>query len=204
MPPSSVPSASAASTTLALAPATVVAVAAGVLLLLYAVLVFNRLVRLRQRVNEAFSGVDVQLRRRSDLVPNLVKVVQTYARHERETLEEVVEARRAADRAEAVEDRAREEEGLTRSLDRLIALVERYPDLKADENFRRLHADLVRIEDDLQYARRYYNGTVRESNTRVQQFPSNLVAGLFGFGQRPFFEIEDASERHAARVSWEG
>jgi LemA protein len=186
-----------------LSPALVGLLAVGAGLLLYVALTFNRLVRLRQKVREGFSGVDVQLKRRQDLVPNLVKVVKGYARHERETLEEVVEARTAARDAQTVGDRARKEEGLGRSLDRLFLLVERYPELRADENFRELHHDLVAIEDDLQYARRYYNATVRDLNTRVQVFPSNVLAGLFGFEEAPFFEIEDARERHAARIDWD-
>jgi LemA protein len=129
--------------------------------------------------------------------------VGAYARHERETLEEVVEARTRAAGAEGVGERARREEGLGRSLDRLIALVERYPELKADANFRQLHGDLVRIEDDLQYARRYYNGTVRDLNTRVQQFPSNMIAAAASVKEAEFFELDDAAERHAVRVDWD-
>jgi len=177
------------------------AIGAGVLVVLWIVLTFNRIVGQANRVDESFSGVDVQLKRRHDLVPNLVKTVKAYAKHERETLEEVVEARGAAEQAEAVGDRAQTENGLSRSLDKLIALVERYPDLKADGNFRSLQNDLVSIEDDLQYARRYYNGTVRDFNTRIQQFPAVLLARLLGVAPRDFFEIEDPSERGVQRVS---
>jgi len=188
---------------LALTTGSWVAIGLGAVVVLWIVATFNGIVRLRNKVNEAFSGVDVQLKRRHDLVPNLVKTVKAYARHERETLEEVVEARTAAEEADALGDRQRTENGLSRSLDRLIALVERYPELKADGNFRRLHGDLVEIEDDLQYARRYYNGTVRDHNTRIQTFPAALLAGLIGARPREFFEVEDPSERGAVGISFE-
>lgn len=164
------------------------------------VFVFNRLVRLRNKVNESFAGIDVQLKRRHDLVPNLVQVVKAYAKHEQDTLEEVVEARSQASAADSMPDRERSEDGLSQSLGKLIALVERYPDLKADANFRKLHHDLVGIEDDLQYARRYYNGTVRDLNIQVEQFPSSLVAGLAGVRKRDFFEIEDPATRQTPQV----
>lgn len=180
----------------------VVALALLGLLVLYVILAWNGLVRLRMKVKEAFSGVDVQLKRRYDLIPNLVKTVKAYAKHESDTLEEVIQARGAAQQSENLEERARAENGLSRSLDKLIALVERYPELKADKNFRKLHDDLVRIEDDLQYARRYYNGTVRDLNVKVQQVPSNLVAGLLGVREAEFFEVEDAGERSAPRIDW--
>ena len=170
--------------------------------ILYAIFTWNALVRLRMKVKEAFSGIDVQLKRRYDLIPNLVKTVKAYATHEKDTLEEVIQARGAAQETTDVEQRAKAENGLSRSLDKLIALVERYPELKADKNFRKLHEDLVHIEDDLQYARRYYNGTVRDLNVKVQQFPSNLVAGVLGVGAAEFFEVEDAGERHAPRIDW--
>lgn len=180
-----------------------VGVAIAAVVLLWGILTFNAFVRLKNRVNESFSGVDVQLKRRHDLVPNLVKVVKAYATHEHETLEEVIRARGAASHAEDLGDRQQSENGLSRSLDKLIALVERYPELKADRNFRRLHADLVEIEDHLQYARRYFNGTVRDLNTRIQQFPANLLAGFLAVKPREFFEIENASERGALAISFD-
>lgn len=178
-------------------------IVAGAALLVWTALTYNAFVTLGNKVNEAFSGVDVQLKRRHDLVPNLVRVVRAYASHERETLEEVVAARNAATVAESVPERSDRETGLARSLGRLIALVERYPELKADGNFRRLQDDLVEVEDHLQYARRYYNGTVRDHNTRIQRFPANLLAGLLGRGARDFFQIEDDTERRAPSVSME-
>lgn len=162
---------------------------------------FNSFVRRRNKVHEAFSGIDVQLRRRHVLVPNLVRVVEGYAGHERQTLEQVARARGAASEASRVGDRARTENGLSRSLDRLLVLVEAYPDLEADASFRRLHQDLVELEETIQYARRYYNGSVREFNNRIQQFPANLLAPMFGMRQAEFFEIESAAERQALSVA---
>ncbi len=178
----------------------VIAALAATVLVLWVALTFNAFVRLRNRVREAWSGIDVQLKRRHDLVPNLVKVVQAYARHERETLEEITRVRGEAAGAERLPERERNENRLGRSLDRLIALVERYPDLKADGNFRQLQQDLVDVEEHLQYARRYYNGAVRDLNNRVEQFPANLLAPLFGFAAEPFFEVESAAERGAPAV----
>jgi LemA protein len=164
---------------------------------------FNAFIRLRNRMREAFSGVDVQLRRRHDLVPNLVKVVQGYAEHERSTFEEVVEARGAAAGAGAMRDRERSENGLSRSLDRLMLLVEAYPELQADESFHRLHLDLVEIEQHIQYARRYYNGAVRDYNNRIEQFPANLLAPVFGMRTGEFFEVSSAVEREAPAIAME-
>jgi len=164
---------------------------------------FNSAIRLRNRAKEAFSGVDVQLKRRHDLVPNLVRTVGAYAGHERGTLEEVTRLRADAEQAARVPEKERSEDGLRAGLDRLFALVERYPDLKADANFRRLQADLVEIEDHLQYARRYYNGAVRDYNTRIEQLPGNLLAGLAGWRPLEFFQLDADSEREAPRVGRE-
>ncbi len=180
----------------------IVPIASGIVLL-WVAMTYNAFVRLRNRVGEAFSGIDVQLRRRHVLVPNLVKVVQGYAGHERQTLEEVANARAAALGAGAVGDRERTENGLSRSLDRLMLLVEAYPELRADHNFRKLQDDLVEIEEQVQYARRYYNGAVRDLNNRIQQFPANLMATLFGMRRAEFFEIESAAERQAPAVELE-
>jgi len=178
-----------------------IAYVAGALVLVGLVWFFNSGVRLRHKTREAFSGVDVQLKRRHDLVPNLVRVVQGYARHEQETLEEVVRLRGEASGASALPERAARESGLRRALDGLMVLVERYPDLKADANFRQLADDLVDVEDHLQYARRYYNGTVRDYNTRMQQFPGTLLAPLFGFQPEDYFQLEDGAARAAPSVS---
>ena len=170
---------------------------------IYAIAVFNRLVRARQMANEAWSGIDVQLKRRSDLVPNLVDTVKGYAAHERSVLEEVTQLRGAA-RAIPVGDvaaRAQAEGALSAGLGKLFALAENYPDLKASTNFLDLQKQLSDLENDLQMARRYYNGAVRNQNVLVQSFPSNVLAGMFGFGPRDFFELSNESEREAPQVS---
>jgi len=168
----------------------------------YAIVAFNRLVRTRQMANEAWSGIDVQLKRRSDLVPNLVEAVKGYAAHERGVLDEVTQLRGAARAVPEsnVAARAQAEGALSAALGRLIALSENYPDLKASANFLGLQQQLADLENELQMARRYYNGAVRNLNVLVQSFPSNLVAGLFGFAPRDFFELDDAGERAAPQV----
>jgi LemA protein len=160
--------------------------------------IYNRLVRNRNRVNEAWAGIDVQLQKRAELVPNLVQTVKGYASHESSVFEELAHIRTTAETR--VNDRARQETALSRSLGRLFALAEDYPDLKASEGFRQLHNSLVEIEDHLQFARRYYNGAVRDNNNVVESFPSNIVAGLFKFKLAEFFVIELASLRSAPDV----
>ena len=171
-------------------------------IVLYVIIVFNRLVRTRQMANEAWSGIDVQLKRRSDLVPNLVEIVKGYAGHERSVLDEVTRLRGAARAlpADDVASRAQAEGALSVALGKLIALAENYPDLKASANFLELQQQLSQLETELQMARRYYNGAVRNQNVLVQSFPSNLIADLFGFGQRQYFEISDA-DRAVPEVS---
>ena len=179
-------------------------IAATAAIAIYAIVVFNRLVRLRQMANEAWSGIDVQLKRRSDLVPNLVEAVKGYAAHERSTLDEVTALRGAA-RAMPdadVEGRAKAESALSAGIGRLLALAEAYPDLKASGNFLELQKQLSALEDDLQMARRYYNGAVRNLNVEVQAFPSNVIAGVGGFAARGFFELADAGERNAPQVQF--
>jgi LemA protein len=173
-----------------------------VAVIVYAVVVFNRLVSTRQMANEAWSGIDVQLKRRSDLVPNLVDSVKGYAAHERSVLEEVTE-RRGAARALPEGDvarRAQAEGALSAALGRLLALAENYPDLKASSNFLELQQQLSGLENEIQMARRYYNGAVRNLNVLAQSFPSNLIAGVFGFAQRDYFELADAADRAVPEV----
>lgn len=170
----------------------------------YAVVTFNKLVRLRQMANEAWSGIDVQLKRRSDLVPNLVEAVKGYAAHERSVLDEVTALRGAA-RAVPESDvagRAKAENDLSAGIGKLIALAEAYPDLKASGNFLDLQKQLSALEDDLQMARRYYNGAARNLNVEVQSFPSSVIAGLGGFAARDFFELTDTAERNAPQVQF--
>jgi len=171
-------------------------------LLLTAVWLFNRLVRARNQVNEAWAGIDVQLQKRHELVPNLVATVKGYMSHESSVFEQVASARAA--QGEGVAEQARRETGLSQSLGRLFALAEDYPELKASEGFRQLHTSLVEIEDHLQFARRYYNGAVRNNNNLVESFPSNLVAAVFNFEPAEFFEIELASDRATPGVSLDG
>ncbi len=160
--------------------------------------VYNSLVRARNIANQAWSDIDVQLQKRHELVPNLVATVKGYMRHEAEVLEGVALVRGA--RAEDLPALAKQETALSRSLGRLFALAEDYPELKANDGFRQLHSSLVEIEDHLQYARRYYNGAVRDNNNLVESFPANLVANGFRFGTAEYFEIELASQREAPDV----
>lgn len=157
-------------------------------LLVFAVLLYNRLIRSRNRVDTAWSDIDVQLQRRYDLIPNLVKAVDQYARYERTTLEAVTELRAEAMRKTDVESRGEVEEQLSAGVQRLIAVAENYPDLKANENFLNLQKELVATEDYLQFARRYYNGSVRDYNTLTETVPSNVIAATFGFKARGFFQ----------------
>jgi LemA protein len=179
-----------------------VIIAAVVLLLLYAIGLYNRLVRLRALVREGFSGITVQLRRRADLVPNLVETVQGYATHEREVLDQVTARRADATRAGTVAATAEADAQMTGLLGRLMVVAEAYPDLKANTTFLELQEELSAIETELQGARRYYNATVRDMNATVQSFPAVLVAGPLGFGDEPYYEDADASIQTAPKVSF--
>ena len=161
---------------------------------------FNRLIRLRNRLREAWSDIDVQLKRRHDLVPALVECVRGYRDHEQRVLEDVTLARSQAQAAVGAAQVASGEDNLARGLRSLFVVAEAYPDLKADQNFRKLSDALVEIEDQLQYARRYYNGAVRDFNILVESFPSGIVARLFGFRAQSFFEIESAVARQTPEV----
>jgi LemA protein len=176
--------------------------AAVVLLLLYALGIYNRLVRLRALVKEAFSGITVQLRRRADLIPNLVESVQGYAAHEREVFEEVSRARAATVNAGSVQATAQADAQMTGLLGRLFAVAEAYPELTANTNFLQLQDQLSSIETELQAARRYYNATVRDLNSTVQSFPPVLIAGPLGFKEEPFYQDEDPAIQTAPKVSF--
>lgn len=167
---------------------------------LYFIVAYNRLVRLRALVREGWSGITVQLRRRADLVPNLVSTVEGYATHERGTLNEVTAHRTDPTNARGVEATAQADNAFSAMLGRLIAVAEDYPDLKADTNFRQLQDELSEIEEELQGARRYYNATARDLNTRVQSFPDVLLAKPMGFSQEPFYADEDAAIQTAPVV----
>jgi LemA protein len=174
------------------------------LLVAVAVMAYKRLVALGQRSEEAWSDVDVQLKRRTDLVPNLVESVKGYADHERGTFEEVVRARGAAVNAETHEARGRAEGQLSDALRNLFAVAESYPDLKASENFRSLQESLGQIESDIESARRYYNAVVRDLNTAVDSFPSNQIALVFRFVKRGYFELDRPEDRQVPKVSFQG
>jgi len=167
--------------------------------------IFNRLVKQRQRVNEGWSGIDVQLKRRADLIPSIVTTVKGYAAHESTVLERVTKLRTKciADQNKNVVERNASEKGLAESVGQLMAVAENYPDLKADKNFRELQTTLVDVEDHLQMSRRYYNGTVRDMNILVESFPSNLVAKIFKFGSADFFEIDNPIEKYVPEVKFE-
>src|ERR687891_72635 len=169
------------------------------LVLLGAVWIYNRLVTLRTRVDNGWSQIDVQLRRRADLIPNLVETVKGYATHERELFEEVTRARTRSLEGSGVTDQADAENRVTAGLRQLLAVVENYPDLKANQNFLALQEELIGTESKIAYARQFYNDQVMRLNTLIQSFPSSIVAGAFGFDERSFFEIDDP-ERGPVRV----
>ncbi len=182
----------------------IVIVAVVALVALFFITTYNRLVTLRQRVREAWSDIDVQLKRRHDLIPNLVETVKGYAGHERQTLESVTQARTAAVQAAGAspEQRAQAENMLTAALRQLFALAEAYPQLRAVESFTQLQEQLTATEDKISFARRFYNGNVRDYNTSLLIFPTNLLAGMFGFTAEQYFEIADAAERAVPQVKF--
>ncbi|MGH7819325.1 MAG: LemA family protein, partial [Candidatus Binatia bacterium] len=174
-----------------------------VIILLAAIVYYNRFVRAGNRIDNAWAQIDVQLKRRTDLIPNLVETVKGYAGHERQTLEDVIRARNRAMSVEGPAAKGEAEGALTQALKSLFALSEAYPQLRAVESFSQLQASLGEIEEAIQNARRYYNAVVRDLNTRIAQFPSNVVAGTFGFSPREFFEVAAAAEREAPRVTFD-
>lgn len=160
---------------------------------IWAILIFNKLVGLRQMANNGWSDIEVQLKRRADLIPQIVKTVKAYATHERDLFEDVITARnQALSAGNDISARGTAEGALTRGTSRLFALAEDYPELKANENFLDLQNELSDTEDKIEFARRFYNGAVRELNTKIETVPSNLIAGPFGFRQKAYFEISDA------------
>jgi LemA protein len=168
---------------------TIIVLAVIVVAVVWAIGVYNGLISMRQRVNQAFADIDVQLRQRHDLIPNLVETVKGYAAHERGTLEDVVKARNAAMTAQGPEQQAAAENMLSGALRQLFALSERYPDLKASANFQQLQAELADLENKIAAARRFYNNAVQEYNTGIQRFPAALFAASFGFAQKNFFDL---------------
>jgi len=175
----------------------------GIIIILIFVFIayYNKFIKLRNQADESFSGIDVQLKRRHDLIPNIVETVKGYAKHEASTLEKVVQARNIAMSATSVEDKAKAENMITGALKSLFALSENYPDLKANQNFINLQNTLSEIEDNIQNARRYYNAVVRDYNILCESFPSLIVANIFNFKKREFFEIEE-TERENVKVNF--
>jgi len=169
---------------------------------LYGVFVYNKLVRFRTLVEEAWSGINVQLKKRHDLIPNLMETVKGYASHERETFESVTRARTSAIQAQDVKTQEAAENQLSGALMRLMAISERYPELKANQNFMQLQEQLGTIETDIEKSRRYYNGAVRQKNIAIDTFPSNMVANMFNFEKSVFFELENEAEKAVPQIKF--
>lgn len=175
---------------------------AAIIFLVFFILIYNKLIRIRTLVSEAWSGIDVQLKRRYDLIPNLIATVKGYSEHESSTLEKVTQMRTVAMGASTVNEKIKAEAGLSGALRSLFAVAESYPDLKASQNFSDLQKELSNIEEQLQLARRYYNAVVRDFNTSIQVFPSSIVAGILQYKNQPFFEVGSNDEREAPKVKF--
>lgn len=173
-----------------------------VLLIIWFIVGYNNLVHLKALVQEAWSGIDVQLKRRYDLIPNLVETVKGYSFHEKSIIDDIVRNRAASMGASGIQEKAAAEAGLTQSLKSLFALAENYPNLKANENFLALQKDLSTIEHEVQLARRYYNGAARNLNIAVTQFPSSVIASFTGFTSVPYFELASPSERETPKIKF--
>lgn len=172
-----------------------------VLLILYVIGTYNGLVSLRNKKDDQWSQIDVQLKRRADLIPNLVEIVKGYAKHESETLEKVIEARNTYMTAKTPEEEMKASGEVTQALNKLLALSEAYPELKANQNFLGLQEDVSDTEDKISYARQFYNDSVLTYNNKVQMFPSNIIAGMFNFTKASFFEVSD-SDKEAPKISF--
>ncbi len=163
---------------------------------------YNGLIRLRNEVKNAWAQIDVQLKRRHDLIPNLVETVKGYAGHEKSTFEEVTKARSQAVSAEGVKEQSQAEQQLSGALGRLMLVVEQYPDLKANQNFLSLQEELTSTENKIGFARQFFNDQVMKYNTKIQSIPTNIIAAIFNFGQEDYFELEDQSQREAPQVQF--
>lgn len=183
--------------------AIIVIVVIVVLLILYVIATYNGLIKLRNRTEEAFSDIETQLKRRHDLIPNLVETVKGYAAHERQTFDSVTQARTNAVNAQGPAQQAQAEGILGQALGRLFAVAEAYPDLKANQNFLQLQNELTDTEDKIQASRRFYNMNVRDLNIKIQQFPSNIVANMANITEHEFFEIEDPADKEVPSVSFD-
>lgn len=173
-----------------------------VLIIVWLVSSYNGFIRLRNKTEEAFSAMDVSLKKRYDLIPNFVETVKGYAKHESETLEKVIAARNMAMSSKTPEETIKNDNMLSGTLKSLFALSESYPDLKANQNFLQLQEQLSRIEEEIAGSRRYYNGVVNKFNTKTEMFPGNILAGIFGFQRKPLYEVNDASERESVKVEF--
>jgi LemA protein len=180
----------------------IIILAVAAMLLVWVIGAYNGFVRLRNMVEEAFSTMDVYLKKRYDLIPNLVETVKGYASHEKETLDSVIRARNFASSADNMEDKIKGETMLTGALRTLFAVAEAYPDLKANTNFLDLQSQLQRMEDEIANSRKYYNAVVKEFNTKIEMFPSNIIAGMFRFTRKPMFEVNDEAERQTVSVKF--
>ena len=180
----------------------IIILAAIVVLALFVIGIYNPLVRLRNQVDNAWSQIDVQLKRRHDLIPNLVETAKGYMKHERQTFEEITKARAQAMGAKGVADAAKAEGALGEALSKFMLVVENYPDLKANQNFLALQEELTGTENKISFSRQSYNDQVLFFNNKIQMFPSNIVAGMFSFSKRDFFEVESAAEREVPKVSF--
>lgn len=191
-----------------MSPPVIILIVVGVVVLLpliYVLAIYNRLVSIRAHMRESWSDVDVELKRRYELIPNLVETVKGYATHERETLERVTALRnQAAANHDDLSSQSRDEQALIEGLRRIFVVVEDYPELKSDRNFRQLQAELANTEDRIAAARRFFNGNVRELNQLVEMFPSNLVAGAFGFSRSEYFQLDDDRQRAVPKVTLNG
>ncbi|PKP25017.1 MAG: hypothetical protein CVU03_09720 [Bacteroidetes bacterium HGW-Bacteroidetes-2] len=180
----------------------VVIISLVILIVVYFIFIYNKLIQLQNMVEEAWSGIDVQLQKRYDLIPNILKVVQGYAAHEKKLFESITRLRAKGMDAESVKDHEVTEVGLSKALGSLFVVVENYPELKANQNFLELQRDLSKVENDLQHARRYYNGSVRNYNILIDQFPSKLIAKAVNHQQRDYFDIKNETEKAAPEVNF--
>jgi LemA protein len=180
----------------------IIVIAVIAILVMWVIGAYNGFIRLRNMVEEAFATMDVYLKKRYDLIPNLVETVKGYAAHEAGTLEKVIQARNMASSAGTIEDRVKGENMLTGALKSLFALSEAYPDLKANTNFLDLQSQLQRMEDEIANSRKYYNAIVKELNTKIEMFPGNIIAGIFNFARKPLFEVAGEAERERVEVKF--
>lgn len=179
-----------------------IAIAVVAVVAVWLVSAYNGFIKIRNQAEEAFSTMDVYLKKRYDLIPNFVETVKGYAKHESETLEKVIAARNMAASSATSEERIKNDGVLTGALKSLFAVAESYPDLKANANFAALQKELSDIEDEIANSRKYYNGVIKMYNTKVELFPGNIVAGIFGFKRKPLYEVSDASERENIKVQF--